>query len=140
MTQQIFLDPEEIANMEPSEGDHQHSIWLSPFAIPRKVTAKNDQKPNNLQIQFDYDGQEAGTAFQALDDRDDPAILVQTAKYTQKVLEIQATPFSGRVDLTQLAERFRQAADRLQGEGPARRLSYLMIAAILERFTGKLTS
>lgn len=131
MTQQIFLDPEEVANLEPSEGDERHRIWLSPFAVPRAVSAQHDAVANSFQIGFEYAAQESSGLPELLDEpKGEPPVLVRLGIHTQKVVEVKVAPFDGPSNLTRLATRFRQAAAKAQS--PARRLSYLMTAAILD--------
>jgi hypothetical protein len=129
MTSNVFLDPEKIGALEPSEGDERNKAMLSPFAVPRSVSVEFRDGKAVSSIQFHYSGAEMEGGREPLDDRKDPSVMVRISIPTNKILELAFSPAVGMVDLKHIAERLEECARSISTKG--KRLSYRMTARIL---------
>jgi hypothetical protein len=129
MTTDIFLDPEQVNELEPFEGDERNKVMLSPFAIPRSVVVEFLDRDSLSLIRFRYSGGETAAAAEPLDTRTDPVVTVRTSLPTEKVLELAFSPPAKASDLKAVSERLEARARGIPSN--AKRLSYRLTASIL---------
>jgi hypothetical protein len=140
MSEAIYLEPDKVAGLEPSEGDARNLTMLSPFAVPNAAIL--DISEDGLWLAgliFKYSGGETGAPPDPLDDLDDPRVTISTGRHTHKILELRFSPPLGRpsldvaADLRRVAQRLTTRADTISR--PAQRLSYIMISRIIEAWS-----
>lgn len=129
MTSNVFLDPEKISKLEPSEGDERNKAMLSPSAVPRAVSIESSGLQSISKILFQYSGGEMAGGQEPLDERNDPSVTVRTSTLTHKILELSFAPPLGGDRLPEIAGRLERRAESIPGMG--KRLSYRMIARLL---------
>lgn len=130
MTQTIQLDRNRVSEWEPTVEEPNRVSSLSVYAIPQAVELRRAADGRLFTITFDYPGGEKPGKPLALDD-DSPAVTVLPSLFTQKVMEVEVVGPPTPAILREVARRLALAAGK--GVPLARRLSYLMSAAVIEK-------
>ncbi len=138
MSVAIYLDPEKTSVFEPKEGDERKSETISPFAVPDRISVDYLARDAVSRVAFDYPGGETGDVREVLDDRDDPSVVVLTARYTNKILELRITPPADLDGIRRVAERLRLRASSVSSQ--SKRFSYLMIAGVMGEWASQIVS
>ncbi|GAC1473852.1 MAG: hypothetical protein NVSMB9_23190 [Isosphaeraceae bacterium] len=140
MTTEIYLDPEQTAEMEPFELEQEGRVrsGISPFAVPRGAFVEGPQPGLVERVIFDYAGGEKPTASELLDEMVDPAVMLSTALHTRKIIILE---ISHPVDVDGLKAISKRLLDRAPVITPkAKQFSFMMIARVLEKWADRIAS
>jgi hypothetical protein len=129
MSTDIFLDPEQVNQMEPIEGDEYSRAMLAPSAVPYGFALEYLDKNCIHIFSFAYAIREAAGSEEALDDGTEPRVMVRTSALTQRVLDLRFSPSVSVDDLGRIAERIAARAERIDAK--AKRLSFKLAASLI---------
>ncbi len=129
-----YYSRDEVAEFETHEGDDRQQAWLSPYAIPGKLTVAGDA--DGLRIDIHYYGEEPGGELQPLGDAHSPPVSVRLGRYTRKVMEVRipapaVSPAGATELLRSVGDRFLALATPVRREHPAERLSLHLVGNLL---------
>src|SRR4051812_17965701 len=135
MTEQIYLDPNETSLLEPREGDEHNYEAISPFAVPDSIQWDSSSADQISQVVFIYPGGERGETLEELDDADNPLVMVETTRYTGKIMRLAITPPVDAQGLRRIAGRLRERGGGFSNK--AKKFSFLMISGIMEKWADR---
>src|SRR5262249_38718791 len=126
----------EMAALEPFEEQQGSRTWISTFSVPTQIHITPTLR--RLTLDFSYPGGETGTAEEALDRLPAPALILRTAEFTGKVLQLRIEP-----DCYNGASLFMDAAARLEAHSirfkrKSQQFSVLLVARLVRHFAEQL--
>ena len=138
MNTEIVLDPAQLSDLRPSEGDARHRHWISPFAVPDSIDVFADRLGRVTSLGFRYPaGEEPEGEAEPLDGIDAPAVFVWTGPETNTVLKLQFVPPVDAQGLKEISARLVRKAMTYRRMGT--QFSFKMIAGILLRWADSIT-
>jgi hypothetical protein len=129
MSTDLFLDPEKVSELEPSEGGPASRVMLSPFAVPRTISVEFLDRGHVSSVQFHYSGDEAAGPVKPLDSEPAPRVIVRISAPSCRVVTLAFEPAIGVDALASVSKRLAAKAETSQVK--AERLSYRMAAIII---------
>ena len=139
MSTEIVLDPTQLSDLRPSEGDDRHRHWISPFAVPESIAVFSNAVGKVVSLEFRYPAgdEPEGKKAEPLDDLDSPKVYVWSGIHTETVLKLKFVPPVDARGLREVLPRLTRKAMTYRRIGT--QFSFKMIAGILRRWADSIS-
>ena len=141
MNAEIYLDPEETAKLEPSDGDAGNRSWIAPFAVPTGVKVGLTVDKRITELDFGYhDIDKAARKPEQLAIGIDHPIFIETSAVTGTVLRVRfEVPIPAEADSIQwVASQIGRCSRDVTPK--AKEFSFRMVSRVLEAWAERIAS